>query len=91
MIYIAVAQAVVILGLVYVLLRREEHRDNLLTDMMVRVEQERAELLNRIQRPEVTPVVRRAESAAAAHQAEPPRDAVNLARIGTIAPARKEN
>lgn len=81
MIAAVVAQGLVIALLVYVLLRREEHRDTLIDTLMVRAEHERAVLADRIQRPDVLPRPIREASGAPHH---PPRDIANLAKIGTI-------
>lgn len=80
MMIVALAEAVVIVVLVFALVARERENDELVQQIIREDNAERQLLLNRIQRPDLVttaPRVRR-------ERPDPPTDLANLAKVGTI-------
>lgn len=87
---VPIVQLLVIAGLVVVLVRERAAAARQLADFVRRSADERSELLERIQRPERVPASQRKSPP---HKPdERPKDLVELARVGSVAPfADNEN
>lgn len=93
MVYVAIAQNMVILLLVWALVKRERENAQDKLDLIASNETERAQLLERIQRPEIPPHLR-VQRAAASGDRDEIIEAAKQAqaaygRVGTVQPIRE--
>lgn len=88
MIYLALANLAVIALLGFLLARTARDSEQRLIDVIASAEAERAQLLERIQRPEIPPHRPRAAAAHQPTEAPPRTDLAAYQRVGTAQPLR---